>query len=321
MAVEAGPPSSPGIRQRIARRLAAGDGAYRRGDGRVAILFLLPDLIPFAIFTVLGVLATFGLSFAHWDLINPPRWIGLQNYHDLWDDDLFRKVLVNTAYYTIVVVPISTALALLVALGLNLKLPGSILLRTAYFAPYITTLAASALIFQWIYDPRAGLIDSILYAIGVQDPPGWLNSTRWAMPALIIFGIWRQVGFNIVLFLAGLQGVDRSLLDAASVDGAGPWARFFHVTLPLISPTTFFVVVITTIGSFQVFDQAYVMTNGRFYPNNATNTLVGYLFQKAFIDVGSNIGLASAVAWVLFLLVFAVTIAQFMLQRWWVHYG
>jgi multiple sugar transport system permease protein len=310
-----------GVRRRIARYFAPADGAYRRGDGRVAILFLLPDLLPFLAFTVLGVLATFGLSFSSWDLVNTPSFTGLSNYQALWDDDVFRKVLVNTLYYTVGVVPISTALALLVALGLNLKLRGSLFLRTAYFAPYITTLAASALIFQWIYDPRAGLIDSVLYAIGVQNPPGWLNSSNWAMPALIIFGIWRQIGFNIVLFMAGLQGVDRSLLEAASVDGAGRWQQFLHVTLPLVSPTTFFVVVITTIGSFQVFDQAYVMTNGQFYPNNATNTLVGYLFQRAFIFAGSNMGLASAVAWVLFMLVFAVTIVQFLMQRRWVHYG
>src|SRR5579864_668656 len=295
MAVDARSPRRNGFRQRIARRLAGEQGAYRRGDGRVALLFLLPDLIPFVIFTLLGVFATFSLSFAHWDLINAPSWAGVQNYRDLWDDDLFRKVLVNTLYYTVGVVPLATALALLAALGLNLKLPGSVALRTAYFAPYITTLVAAALVFQWIYDPRAGLIDSILYAVGVPNPPLWLNSTRWAMPALIIFGIWRQIGFNIVLFLAGLQGVDRNLLEAASVDGAGRWARFRYVTLPLISPTTFFVVVVTTIGAFQVFDQAYVMTNGQFYPDNATNTVVGYLFQKAFVSTTAQLGLASAV--------------------------
>ena len=287
----------------------------------MALLFLLPDLIPFVAFTVLGVFATFGLSFSHWDLVSTPSWVGLDNYSNLFSDDLFRKVIRNTLYYTLGVVPISTALALLAALGLNLKLPGSLILRTAYFAPYITTLAAAALVFQWVYDPRAGLIDSVLYAIGVQNPPAWLNSTTWALPALIIFGIWRQIGFNIVLFLAGLQGVDRNLLEAASVDGAGRWARFLHITLPLISPTTFFVVIISTIGSFQVFDQAYVMTNGRFYPDNATNTVVGYLFQKAFVSSDAQLGLASAVAWLLFLFVFAITMVQFAVQRRWVHYG
>ncbi|HVA88319.1 MAG TPA: sugar ABC transporter permease [Chloroflexota bacterium] len=312
--------SAPLLR-RWTRRLAGTDTSYRRGDGRVALLFLLPDLIPFVAFTVLGVFATFGLSFSHWDLVSTPSWVGLDNYSNLFSDDLFRKVIRNTLYYTLGVVPISTALALLAALGLNLKLPGSLILRTAYFAPYITTLAAAALVFQWVYDPRAGLIDSVLYAIGVQNPPAWLNSTTWALPALIIFGIWRQIGFNIVLFLAGLQGVDRNLLEAASVDGAGRWARFLHITLPLISPTTFFVVIISTIGSFQVFDQAYVMTNGRFYPDNATNTVVGYLFQKAFVSSDAQLGLASAVAWLLFLFVFAITMVQFAVQRRWVHYG
>lgn len=306
--------------RRVTQRLAGKDGSYRRGDGRVAILFLLPDLIPFVAFTVFGVLATFGLSFARWDLITSPRWVGFDNYSYLISDDLFRKVVANTFYYALGVVPLSTLLGLLVALGLNLKLPGALVLRTAYFAPYITTLAASALIFQWVFDPRAGLIDSILYAVGVANPPGWLNSTTWALPALIIFGIWRQIGFNIVLFLAGLQGVDRSLLEAAEVDGAGTWASFRHVTLPLISPTTFFVVVISTIGAFQVFDQAYVMTGGQFYPDNDTNTIVGYLFQKAFVSSTAQLGLSSAVAWLLFLFVFAVTMVQFAVQRRWVYY-
>ncbi len=320
MAVEAHGRPARSAWRRAVDRLAPAPGTYRRGDGRVALLFLLPDLIPFVVFTVCGVFATGGLSLAHWDLVSPPTWVGLRNYGDLLGDDTFRQVLGNTAAYVVGVVPAATALALLIALGLNRKLPGALLLRTAYFAPYITTLVASALVFQWIYDPRAGLIDSALYAVGVSNPPGWLNSTTWALPALVIFGVWRQIGFNVVLFLAGLQGVDKTLLEAAEVDGAGTWARFLYITLPLISPTTFFVVVVTTISSFQVFDQAYAMTNGQFSPANATNTLVGYLFQKAFVMTGTNIGQASAIAWVLFLLVFAVTAVQLVVQRRWVHY-
>ncbi len=307
-------------RRQAIRRVTSRQGAYRRGDGPVALLFLLPALIPFVVFTLLGVLATGALSFMHWNLASSPTPAGLGNYQDLFADDVFRKVLRNTALYTLGVVPLSTALALLVALGLSRKLPGALLLRTAYFAPYITTLVASALVFQWLYDPRAGLIDSVLYLVGVQNPPGWLNSTAWALPAIIIFGVWQQIGFNIVLFLAGLQGIDRSLLEAAAVDGANARQRFLRVTLPLLSPTTFFVLVITTIGSFQVFDQAYIMTNGQFSPDNATNTIVGYLFQKAFVSASSDLGLASAVAGVLFALVLAVTIAQFAGQRRWVYY-
>ncbi len=297
----------------------AGQDPVRRGDGRVALLFLLPDLIGFVVFTLLGILGTFGISFVHWNLVAPPSFVGLQNYKDLTDDPLFWQVLGNTVYYAAGVVPISTALALLIALGLNRKLKGMVVFRTLYFAPFITTLAAAALLWQWIFDPTRGLIDSLLYMVGFNDAPGWLNSTAWAMPALIIFGVWRQIGFSMVLFLAGLQGVPQNLLEAASVDGAGTWQRFRHVTLPMISPTTFFVVIITTIGSFQIFDQAFILTAGKFGPGNATNTLVGFLYQKAFVFL--NMGAASATAWVLFLLVFAVTVVQLVGQRRWVHYG
>jgi multiple sugar transport system permease protein len=306
-----------GIWSRL-RTAWAEQGNYRRGDGRAAIFFLLPDLIGFVIFTLLGVLGTFGISFLKWNLVRPPTFVGLENYRSLVDDPLFWQVLGNTVYYTLGVVPISTALALLIALGLNRKLPGMVIFRTAYFAPFITTLTASALLWQWIFDPTRGLIDSVLYMVGVSDPPGWLNSTAWAMPALIIFGVWRQIGFSMVLFLAGLQGVPRNLLEAASVDGAGAWQRFRHVTLPMLSPTTFFVVIITTIGSFQIFDQAFILTSGRFSPDNATNTLVGYLYNKAFVYL--NMGEASATAWVLFLIIFAVTVIQLVGQRRWVHY-
>ncbi len=293
-------------------------GNIRRGDGRVALLFLLPDFIGFFIFTLLGILGTAGISFVKWNLVQQPTWVGLDNYSQLLHDPLFWQVMGNTTYYTIGVVPISTVLALLAALGLNRKLSGMTFFRAAYFAPYITTLSAAALLWQWVFDPQRGLIDSMLYTVGVSNPPEWLNSTIWAMPALIIFGVWRQIGFSMVLFLAGLQGVPKNLLEAASVDGANTWQRFRHVTLPLISPTTFFVVIITTIGSFQLFDQAFVMTNGKFFPDNATDTLVGYLYSKAFTLL--DMGVASAAAWVLFLVVFAVTLVQLVGQRRWVHY-
>ena len=167
---------------------------FRRGDGRAAFLFLLPDFVGFLVFTAFGVLGTLAISFLHWDLVAHPSWIGLDNYRNLLHDPLFWQVLWNTTYYTLAVVPISTALGLLVALGLNRRLPGKVVLRTAYFAPFITTLTSAALLWQWIFDPTRGLIDSALYMIGVSDAPAWLNSSVWAMPALIIFGVWRQMG-------------------------------------------------------------------------------------------------------------------------------
>ena len=302
----------------LRRRSSPFSSDIRRGDGRVAVLFLLPDFIGFFVFTLLGVLGTLAISFTHWDLVGSPAWAGLDNYRALRDDPLFWKVLGNTAYYTVAVVPISTALGLFVALGLSRRLPGTVVLRTAYFAPFITTLAAAALLWQWIFDPSRGLIDSYLYQLGVSNPPAWLNSSAWAMPALIIFGIWRQLGFSMVLFLAGVQNVPKQLLEAATVDGASAWQRFRHITLPLISPTTFFVVIISTIGSFQLFDQAFILSSGRLGPANATNTVVGYLYQKAFVDL--NMGVASATAWALFIAIFAVTIIQLVGQRRWVHY-
>ncbi|GAC1404648.1 MAG: sugar ABC transporter permease [Chloroflexota bacterium] len=307
------------LRATFARgRSSSSSGDYRRGDGRVALLFLLPDFVGFFVFTLLGVVATLAISFTHWDLVGSPSWAGFGNYRELVDDPLFWKVLRNTAYYTLAVVPLSTVLGLLVAMGLNRGLPGTVFLRTAYFAPFITTLAAAALLWQWIFDPSRGLIDSFLYQIGVSNVPAWLNSSVWAMPALIVFGVWRQLGFSMVLFVAGLQNVPKPLIDAATVDGANAWQRFRHITLPMISPTTFFVVIISTIGSFQLFDQAFILTSGRFGPANATNTIVGYLYQKAFVDL--NMGVASAVAWALFLIIFAVTIFQLVGQRRWVHY-
>lgn len=301
------------------RRLSlSAPGDFRRGDLGVAILFLLPDFIGFLVFTLLGVVGTLAISFTHWNLVSTPSWVGFSNYNDMANDPLFWQVLKNTAYYTAVVVPVSTILGLLVAMGLNRRLPGTVILRTAYFAPFITTLAAAALLWQWIFDPNRGLIDSVLYEIGVPDPPAWLNSSVWAMPALIIFGIWRQLGFSMVLFLAGLQNVPNTLIDAALVDGANAWQRFRYITVPMVSPTTFFVVIISTIGAFQLFDQAYILTSGRFGPANATNTLVGYLYQKAFVDL--NMGMASAIAWALFIVIFAVTILQLVGQRRWVHY-
>lgn len=300
------------------RRSAHSQVDIRRGEWRVAILFLLPDFIGFFVFTLLGVVGTLVISFTHWDLVGSPSWAGFGNYSDLANDPLFWQVLRNTAYYTVAVVPISTVLGLLVAMGLNRRLPGTVILRTAYFAPFITTLAAAALLWQWIFDPNRGLIDSVLYQLGVSNPPAWLNSSVWAMPALIIFGVWRQIGFSMVLFVAGLQNVPQTLVDAALVDGANVWQRFRHITVPLISPTTFFVVIISTIGSFQLFDQAYILTNSRLGPANATNTIVGYLYQKAFVDL--NMGAASATAWALFIVIFVVTIVQLVGQRRWVHY-
>ena len=288
----------------------------RRLEITAAYGFLLPNLLGFAAFTFLPVLAALVISFTDWDLLTPPAWAGFDNYRTLAADPLFRQVLRNTALYVLGTVPLQMALALAVALALNQRIPGQLFFRTAYFMPVVASTVAVALVWRWIFNYDFGLLNSFLYMVGVQDPPNWLGSTRWALVSVIIMSVWQQVGYSMVLFLAGLQGVPQQLYEAAKIDGAGSWARFFFITLPMLSATTFFVLVIGVINSFQVFDQAFIMTQGG--PANATNTIVYNIYQNAFQFF--NMGYASAMAWVLFAIIFVVTIVQFRMQRRWVNY-
>jgi multiple sugar transport system permease protein len=290
---------------------------WRRRYDLEGYLFLAPDLAGTLVFAVGPVLAALGLGLFAWDILTPPRFVGLDNYRTLLiDDPVFRQVLLNTSAYVLGTVPLRTVLALLVAIALNQQLRALSLFRAAFFLPTITSAVAAATVWRWIYEPNFGLLNSLLYAIGVQHPPTWLSSPAWAMPALILLGIWQGLGFQMVIFLAGLQGIPAHLYEAASIDGAGWWARFRHITVPLISPTTFFVVIISVIGSYQVFDQAYVLTEGG--PGYATTTLVYYIYTYAFQFF--KMGYAAAIAWVLFAIVFLLTVIQFRLQARWVQY-
>jgi multiple sugar transport system permease protein len=291
--------------------------AWRRRYDLEGYLFLAPDLVGTLVFAVGPVLAALALGLFAWDILTPPRFVGLDNYRALLlDDPVFRTVLLNTSAYVVGTVPIRTALALLLAMALNQQLRGLSLFRAAYFLPTITSAVAAATVWRWIYEPNFGVLNSLLYAIGVQHPPTWLSSPAWAMPALILLGIWQGLGFQMVIFLAGLQGIPTHLYEAAAIDGAGWWARFRHITLPLISPTTFFVLIISVIGSYQVFDQAFVLTEGG--PGYATTTLVYYIYEYAFQFF--KMGYAAAMAWILFAIVFVLTVIQFRVQARWVHY-
>ncbi len=278
--------------------------------------FLLPNLIGFLIFTFLPVLAALLISFSHWDLLRPPEWAGVANYQRLVGDPTFHRVLRNTFVYVLGTVPAQMVLALLVAMALNQRIPGRLVFRAAYFMPVVASTVAVALVWRWIFHADFGLLNSALFMLGVDDPPAWLQSTRWALPAIIIMSIWQQIGFSMVLFLAGLQSVPAHLYEAAKIDGASSWDRFVHITIPMLSSTTFFVLVISIINSFQVFDQAFIMTEGG--PANATNTLVFNIYRYAFQFF--QMGYAAAMAWVLFAIIFVVTVAQFRYQRQWVHY-
>jgi len=289
-----------------------------RDDRRAALWFLLPNALGFLLFTLLAILAALGLSFFEWDLLTPPRFIGLQNFTRLvLKDKGFHQALLNTLYYTVGTVPLSVGLGLTVAIALNRKgLKGRDWFRAAYFLPTVTSLVAVSLVWSFIFDANSGLLNGVLRMVGIQDLPGWLSSTKWAMPAVMIVSVWGSMGYNMVLFLAGLQGIPRSLYEASDIDGAGKWAQFRHITVPMLSPTTFFVSVIALINSFQVFGQVLVLTQGG--PANATNTVVFYIYQSGFQLF--QMGYASAAAWLLFLLIFGLTFVQMRLQKRWVHY-
>ena len=288
----------------------------RDHEGLTAGLFLLPNLIGFLIFTAIPVGAAFILAFYDYDLLLGASWAGLENFREMFTtDEVFRAALFNTVYFTAVSVPLSVVLGLVTAMLVNQALRGIVIFRSIFLLPYVTVTVALSLVWKWIYLPDIGLINSVLGVFGIDGPP-WLTSGTWAMPALILMSVWKGFGYNMVIFLAGLQGIPDHLYDAAKVDGATAWRRFLNVTLPLLSPTTFFVVVISVISSFQVFDQALIMTNGG--PGTATTTLVLYIYQKGFQSF--EMGYAAAVALILFAAIFVFTVIQFMFQRRWVTY-
>lgn len=283
-------------------------------DTAWAFVLLLPNIVCFLVFTLFPVVASFLLSFTSWDILSPIKWVGLQNYIKLFQDPIFLKVLRNTLYYSVVSVPLTVVLSLFLALALD-KIPGKKVYRAAYFLPVISSMVAVAVVWQWMYNPEYGIINYLLRFFGIRGP-NWLTSTVWAMPAVIITSVWKSLGFNMLIFLAGLQAIPDSYYEAAEIDGAGWVHKFWYITLPLLSPTTFFVTVMAFIGSFQAFDAVFLMTQGG--PARSTSVIVHYIYENAFRYF--RMGYASAMAYVLFLMVFIVTLIQFRWQRKWVVY-
>ena len=285
-----------------------GDRGWKRAAW-VAV-FLLPGLSGLLVFTIGPILASLVLTLYEWDLLTDPEYVGLDNFRRLWNDDDYWAALRHTLYYIAGYVPLVMILALLIALALNAKLRGLSFIRTAFFLPVVSSWVAVALLWSWLFNPRFGLINYGLSGLGI-DGPGWLFDPDWAMPAIILTSVWKDLGFVMVLFLAGLQAIPRDYYEAAELDGAGPIERFRSITLPLLAPTTFFVTVISIINSFQVFPQVWVMTEGG--PAGATTVLVERVVKHAFSY--GEMGYAAAISWVLFALVFLVTAAQLWLQR------
>ena len=284
-------------------------------DGFWAFAMLLPNVIGFVLFLLAPVLATFAISFSDWNLTDNFRFNGIDNYKELASDPVFHQVFGNTFYFTLVSVPFGIVLSLLLAVFLNQKLALIRFYRAAFFIPVISSMVAVSVIWQWIYNPEFGLLNYALSWFGI-DGPAWLTSTKWAMPAVIITSIWKSLGFNMLIFLAGLQSISETYYEAADIDGARWYSKFLHITVPLLSPTTFFVTVMSVINSFQVFDMAYLMTQGG--PARSTSVLVYYVFQNAFQYF--RMGYASAMAYVLFFIVLIVTFVQFWRQKKWSIY-
>ena len=285
-----------------------------REEAAYGWLFVIPHIAGLFIFTIGAILASGYLSLTEWDLFGAPRWVGLDNYRRLAEDEIFWKALWNTVYYTGLRVPFSLLFSLIVALLMNLKIRGILWWRVVYFVPAISSSVAIALVWRWIYSKDFGILNAFLAWFGVA-PLSWLTSETLAMPAVIVMSVWWSVGTNMVIYLAALQGVPGQLYEAAELDGAGAWGKFRHVTFPMITPTTFFLLVLGTIGSLQIFDIFYVMTQGG--PNFATTSLVMYIFQNAFEYL--EMGYASAVAWVLFFIILALSLVQLRFSGW-VHY-
>jgi multiple sugar transport system permease protein len=284
-------------------------------DNAWGYLFIAPYLVGLLVFTLGPILGALGLSFANWDLMSPPRLAGGGNYQRLVNDSVFWVSLFNTAYYTFVSVPLGMLVSFGLALLVNQKLRGITFFRTVYFLPGLSSIVAVALMWGWLYDGHAGLINWLLGLIGIRGPL-WLGDPLWAMPAVIIMSVWRGVGFDMVIFLAGLQAIPEEYYEAARLDGANRWHLMRFVTLPLLSFTTFFILITSIIWSFRVFDQTYVLTQGG--PDYATVTLVYYIYQHAFQRF--NMGYAAAIAYILFAITFIVTMVQWFGQRRWVYY-
>lgn len=292
-------------------------GWWRRPASREAAFFYLcvsPWIVGFILFTAGPMLASILISLTSWDFISSPTYVGLSNYQAMLNDELFFKSLKVTTTYTLLSVPLGLAGGLLIALLMNQNLKGITIFRTIYYLPSVIAGVAVALLWQWIFNPNYGMINGILSLVGI-DGPKWIYTEDWVIPAFVIMSLW-GVGASMIIYLAALQSVPTELYEAAALDGAGAARRFQSITLPMISPVIFFNLIIGIINSFQIFTSVYIMTQGG--PNNGSLFFVLYIYRHAFQYF--NIGYASALAWVLFIVIMLFTLFIFRFSKAWVYY-
>ncbi|GGH89102.1 multiple sugar transport system permease protein [Pullulanibacillus pueri] len=277
-------------------------------------LFITPQLIGLLCFSLIPVIYAIVLSFMEWNGFGDKHFVGFANYITQFKDHVFWKSIINTLYYMILTIPVGIALSLILAIALN-RIRGKNIYRVFYFMPVVTSMVSIAVIWMWLLNGKFGILNQLLSVVGITGPD-WLTDTQWVMVSIAMLSIWASVGYNMVIFLAGLQGIPNSYYEAAEIDGARPFQKFRYITFPMVSPTTFFITIMSIIGSFQVFDQAYVMTNGG--PAKASYTIVYHIFHQGFEKF--DMGLASSASVILFVIILAFTLIQFKLQKRWVHY-
>ncbi len=287
----------------------------RKNANLWGFLFISPQLLGLLFFSLVPLIYAFYLSFTDWSGFGSSSFIGISNYINQINNPDFWKAMVNTIYYMFLVVPIGIALALILAVALN-KVKGKAIYRVFFFMPVVTSSVSVGIIFMWILNGDFGILNELLSYIGITGPH-WLTDTKWVIPSIALLSIWWGLGYNMVIFLAGLQGISRSYYEAAEMDGANAIQKFRHITLPLLTPTTFFVTIMTIISSFQVFDQAFVMTNGG--PAKASYTIVFHIYDQAFVDF--TMGKSAAASMILFDIILIFTLIQFKFQKRWVFYG
>lgn len=286
----------------------------RRREAIWGIVCVMPALLGFLLFSAGPILASLGISFTDWNALRPPNWIGLDNFIAIVQDPLFWQSVRVTAIYTAVSVPLRLSLAFCLALLLNQTVKGLSIFRTIFYIPSIVPLIASSLIWLWLFDPNYGVVNLITRGLGLPPYPGFGNSTT-ALPSMIMMSLW-DIGGMMIIFLAGLQGMPDHLYEAAKIDGGNSWQRLRYITIPLMTPTVFFNLILSMIGTLQTFSQAYVMTQGG--PNNATLMYVVYVYRKAFRDL--DFGYASALSFIMFLVIAALSYLVFRSSSRWVYY-
>jgi multiple sugar transport system permease protein len=279
------------------------------------LLFLAPSLVGLLIFTVGPILVSLGLTLFEWNMLSAPEYIGLANFRELFADEAFGRAFQHTLTYIALYIPAVLALALGAAMLLNQNLRGRAFFRTSFFVPVVSSWVVVSLMWQWVFNPRFGLLNYALGLLGISGP-AWLFDPNTALYAIIITSIWKDIGFVGVMYLGGLQSIPESLYEAAQIDGARPWQRFRYVTLPLLTPTTFFALIISLINSFQVFDQVWLMPEDS--ARRGTTVIVEQIVNNAFRY--NRIGYAMAMSLVLFVVILGITIVQLRLQNRWVHY-